>query len=169
MQKEIYLAGGCFWGMEKYLGLIRGVLATDVGYANGSIENPTYEQVCTGQFGFAETVRLTYDPNIAPLPFLLGLYFDAIDPTSVNRQGGDRGLQYRTGIYYTDSADEPVIRAELDTLAARLSAPVAVELKPLQNYYSAEEYHQDYLDKNPGGYCHIGPAKFEHAKESVYR
>lgn len=168
MQKEIYLAGGCFWGMEKYLASIKGVLATDVGYANGVIEHPTYEQVCTGSFGFAETVRLTYDPGVAPLPFLLGLYFDVIDPTLVNRQGGDRGLQYRTGIYYTDSADEPTIRAELDTLAARLPAPVAVELKPLQNYYSAEEYHQDYLDKNPGGYCHIGPAKFEHAKNSVY-
>lgn len=168
MQKEIYLAGGCFWGMEKYLASIKGVLATDVGYANGVIEHPTYEQVCTGSFGFAETVRLTYDPGVAPLPFLLGLYFDVIDPTSVNRQGGDRGLQYRTGIYYTDSADEPTIRAELDTLAARLPAPVAVELKPLQNYYSAEEYHQDYLDKNPGGYCHIGPSKFEHAKNSVY-
>lgn len=169
MEKELYLAGGCFWGTEAYLAAIRGVLATDVGYANGRGEHPTYGDVCYTDRGFAETVHLVYDPEVAPLPYLLELYYQAIDPTAVNRQGGDRGVQYRTGIYYVDREDERVIRASLKALGERLSAPVAVELAPLENYWPAEESHQKYLEKHPGGYCHIGPAKLEQAKNSVYR
>ncbi len=165
---EIYLAGGCFWGMQKYFESIAGVLSTEVGYANGPALHPTYEQVCESS-GHAETVRIEYNPTQAPLPFLLGLYFDAIDPTSVNRQGGDRGIQYRTGIYYTDPADLPVIQDELSKLQERYSTPIAIEVKPLENFGSAEEYHQNYLDKNPGGYCHISPEKIRKAKETVYR
>ncbi|HHU05841.1 MAG TPA: peptide-methionine (R)-S-oxide reductase MsrB [Clostridiales bacterium] len=163
---EIYLAGGCFWGMEKYLRSIRGVLSTEVGYANGKTENPSYEDVCHRETGHAETVKLEYDANVLPLSFLLELYFDAIDPTSINRQGGDMGTQYRTGIYYVDESDLPVIRSAIEKLQESYDKPVAIEVKPLSNYYPAEEYHQKYLDKNPGGYCHIGPEKFKKAAEA---
>lgn len=164
---EIYLAGGCFWGMEKYIASIRGVTQTQVGYANGKTENPTYEDVCHRDTGHAETVRVVYDPGKVPLSFLLSLYFEAIDPTSVNRQGGDSGTQYRTGIYYTDAADRAVAEASLKALQATLRAPVAVELLPLDNFWPAEAYHQKYLDKNPTGYCHIGKAHFEHAANAI--
>lgn len=167
MPKEIHLAGGCFWGLEKYLSEIRGVLATEVGYANGTGTHPSYEEVCAGDAGFAETVRATYDPALAPLPFLLELYYQVIDPTSVNRQGNDRGIQYRTGVYYTDPDDREVIQASLDRLAERYDVPLAVEFEPLRGFYRAEEYHQGYLDRNPGGYCHIGPDKFALARNSV--
>ncbi|XOQ43797.1 MAG: Peptide methionine sulfoxide reductase MsrA [Clostridium sp.] len=163
---EIYLAGGCFWGMQKYLASIQGVLNTRVGYANGPTENPTYEQVCQNS-GHAETVWVEYDPKTVSLSFLLRLYFDAIDPTSVNRQGGDSGIQYRTGIYYTDEADLSVIQKEIERLQKTLDKPVAVEVLPLKNFYPAEEYHQNYLDKNPGGYCHISRAKIQKAAEAV--
>lgn len=164
---QIYLAGGCFWGTEKYLASIRGVTGTRVGYANGQTEAPTYEDVCRRGTGHAETVEVNYDPAVLPLPFLLELYYDAIDPLSLNRQGGDSGTQYRTGVYYTDDADRPVIRASLDALAKRLQKPVAIELALLQGFYPAEEYHQRYLDKNPGGYCHIGKAHFARAAQAV--
>lgn len=164
--KEIYLAGGCFWGTEHFLKLIDGVEATQVGYANGNIANPTYKQVCTGTTDFAETVKVQYDPVKVDLPFLIDLYFKTIDPTSVNKQGNDRGTQYRTGIYYTDPADLSVIQETVHRLAATYTRPLVVEMKPLENFYPAEEYHQDYLDKNPGGYCHINPALFELAKKA---
>ena len=155
MSKLIYLAGGCFWGCQKYFDLMEGVLSTEVGYANGSTANPTYEQVKHENTGHAETVKIEYDPAVISLEALLRKYFAVIDPTAVNHQGGDFGTQYRTGIYYTDEADEPVARASLDALATRCGKPLAVELKPLENYYPAEEYHQKYLEKNPNGYCHI--------------
>lgn len=152
--KTIHLAGGCFWGCQKYFDLMDGVAETEVGYANGPTANPSYEEV-KHHAGHAETVRIVYDPAKLPLTSLLEQYFRVIDPTSVNRQGEDEGVQYRTGIYYTDPADEPVARAALDRLAAQYDKPLAVELQPLENFYSAEEYHQKYLEKNPNGYCHI--------------
>ncbi len=164
---EIYLAGGCFWGLEKYLKMIRGVKSTLVGYANGSTQNPSYEDVCYNNTGHAEAVRVEYDESIAPLKFLLRLYFDAIDPTSVNRQGWDIGTQYRTGIYYTDPADLQSINEAVEKLKSGLNKPVAVEVKPLMNFYPAEEYHRNYLDKNPAGYCHIGIQKIKKASEAV--
>lgn len=164
MKKEIYFAGGCFWGVEKYFSLIEGVTETEVGYANGNTENPSYEAVCRYDTGHAETVRVTYNPDKVTLPFLMEMYFDVIDPTTLNRQAHDIGTQYRTGIYYTDETDYAVIETALRKLQGRYRKPVVVELKKLENYYPAEEYHQKYLDKNPGGYCHIGGAKFESAK-----
>lgn len=164
--KEIYLAGGCFWGTEHFLKQIDGVEATQVGYANGNIANPTYKQVCTGTTDFAETVKVQYDPEKVDLPFLIDLYFKTIDPTSLNKQGNDRGSQYRTGIYYTDSADLPAIRETVQSLATGYSRPLVVEIKPLENFYLAEDYHQDYLDKNPGGYCHINPVLFDMARKA---
>ena len=152
--RTIYLAGGCFWGCQKYFDLIPGVLQTEVGYANGPTANPSYEEV-KHHAGHAETVRVVYDPQALPLGQLLDAYFRVIDPVSVNKQGEDEGIQYRTGIYYIDEADLAVIQPKLRALAEQYDAPLAVELKPLENFYSAEEYHQKYLEKNPGGYCHI--------------
>lgn len=155
MKKVIYLAGGCFWGCQKYFDLMDGVLSTEVGYANGPTANPTYEQVKHDHTGHAETVKVEYDPVVLPLQALLEKYFVVIDPTAVNHQGEDYGIQYRTGIYYVDEEDMPVAKACLDALAKRYDKPLAVELKPLENFYPAEEYHQKYLEKNPNGYCHI--------------
>jgi len=165
MQNQIHLAGGCFWGIEKYLGLLDGVLATDVGYANGHTKNPTYEDVCTGGTGFAEAVRVTYDAAIVDLPTLLTQFYKIIDPTTKNRQGPDIGSQYRTGIYYTSPAEADIIAGSLAQLQKEYDAPVVTENLPLQNYYKAEEYHQKYLDKNPGGYCHIPEHKYEEVKK----
>ena len=153
--REIYLAGGCFWGVEEYFSLVPGVADAVSGYANGSTESPTYEQVCTGATGHAETVRVTYDPAIVSLKTLVEQLFAIIDPLSVDRQGNDVGSQYRTGVYYADPADEPAIRAVFDAEQARRDGPIATELGPLECFYEAEEYHQDYLRKNPGGYCHV--------------
>jgi len=164
---EIYLAGGCFWGTEKYLGEIHGVTATEVGYANGQTANPTYEDVCHRNTGHAETVHVVYNSEKVTLSFLLELYYQVIDPTSFNRQGGDTGSQYRTGIYYVVPGDESVIRSSIEKLQERCDKPVAIEVKPLENYYPAEEYHQKYLDKNPNGYCHIGTEKIKKAAQAV--
>jgi peptide methionine sulfoxide reductase msrA/msrB len=159
--KLIYLAGGCFWGTEKYFSLIHGVVKTSVGYANGRTTNPSYEDVCHNDTGHAETVRVEYDGSILNLSTLLAYFYDAIDPVSVNRQGHDAGTQYRTGIYYVDDDDVAPIRDSIAALQKRFEKPIAIEVKPLANYYPAEEYHQDYLGKNPGGYCHIGAETFK--------
>ncbi|MBQ9069540.1 MAG: peptide-methionine (R)-S-oxide reductase MsrB [Eggerthellaceae bacterium] len=153
--REIYFAGGCFWGVEEYFSRVPGVADATSGYANGTTENPSYEEVCRAGTGHAETVRIVYDPSVISLQSLAEALFRVIEPTSVNRQGNDRGVQYRTGIYYTDDADLPVLQAVYDAEQANYAQPLAVELGPLQNFYEAEDYHQDYLRKNPGGYCHI--------------
>lgn len=153
--KEICLAGGCFWGVEKYFADLAGVVATNVGYANGNTQNPTYEEVCRTETGFAEAVNITYDASITNLDNILSAYYKIIDPTVLNRQGPDIGTQYRTGIYYKDETDRQIITNSLQKLQASYKEPVVVENIPLSNYYKAEEYHQSYLDKNPNGYCHI--------------
>lgn len=165
--KEIYLAGGCFWGVEKYISLIEGVLKTEVGYANGLTENPSYEDVCYSDTGHAEAVRVQYDADKISLKFLLQLYYDVIDPVSENRQGNDVGPQYRTGIYYVDEADREIIIDSLNNLQKRYENPLKIEVQPLKNFCAAEDYHQNYLDKNPKGYCHIGYEKFEKAKNAI--
>lgn len=165
-KREIYFAGGCFWGTEHFLKQIRGVEHTEVGYANGNIENPTYEQVCTDKTGFAETVHVIYDSDIIPLQRLIDLYLKIIDPTSLNKQGGDQGTQYRTGIFYTNNNDLPLIKSSLEKIAENYDKPLVVEIKPLNNFYKAEEYHQEYLIKHPTGYCHIHPELFELARKA---
>ena len=165
--KTIYLAGGCFWGVEKYISLIDGVVATEVGYANGSTLTPSYLDVCLNNTGHAEAVKVEYDPAQISLAFLLELFYEAINPVSLNRQGNDVGTQYRTGIYFTDTADEEAITESIRQLQERLDEPVAIEVMRLENYYPAEEEHQKYLDKNPNGYCHIGASKFEAARRAV--
>ena len=153
--KEIYLAGGCFWGTEHYFKQIRGVISTTTGYANGNIDNPTYEQVYTDSTGYAETVHIVYNPEIVSLTLLLEMFFRSIDPTSLNRQGEDCGTRYRTGIYYTSEEDIATIKDVYNNVEHIIGEPLMVEVEPLRNFYHAEEYHQDYLDKNPRGYCHI--------------
>ncbi len=160
MKKTIYLAGGCFWGTQRFFDQFDGVLETEVGYANGPTEDPCYEQVCASS-GHAETVRIDYDDEKLTLTQLLDRYFLTIDPTAYHRQGGDKGIQYRTGIYYTDENDLPELKARYAQEQENYRVPLEVELLPLKNFYPAEEYHQKYLEKNPGGYCHI-PARLLH-------
>lgn len=151
----IYLAGGCFWGLEAFLKRLPGVVRTTAGYANGSTENPSYRDVCRWNTGHAETVAVAYDRRVIPTDMLLDAFFEAIDPTALNRQGNDVGAQYRSGIYWADEADVPVIDEALMRQRARYDAPIATEAEPLDGFYPAEDYHQDYLAKNPAGYCHI--------------
>lgn len=157
----IYLAGGCFWGLEKLLSLLPGVSDAVSGYANGTgDETPTYEAVCRGGTGYRETVRAEYDPLGISLEQILSAYFLAIDPTVRNKQGNDVGEQYQTGIYYADDASAEIVEYIAAQEAKRYEV-FAVEHGPLTRFYDAEEYHQDYLEKNPGGYCHISPAEID--------
>lgn len=152
---HIYFAGGCFWGVAEYFSRIPGVCDAIAGYANGNIENPTYEQVCSDTTGFAEAVHIQYDSKVVSLGILTEQFFEIIDPLSVNRQGNDIGSQYRTGIYYTEETDQPALQTAVNIIQKRYTQKLAVEVKALQNFYPAEEYHQDYLKKHPTGYCHI--------------
>lgn len=161
--KTIYFAGGCFWGVEHMMELVPGVKDAVSGYANGTVDNPDYRQVVTGGTGHRETVMVSYDPSLVTLEELTELYFSAIDPTVRNRQGNDIGTQYQTGIYYEDEADGELIRKLADAERQKHSAFV-VEIAPLTSFWKAEDYHQDYLANNPGGYCHLSPKDFERAK-----
>ncbi|AQU78347.1 MULTISPECIES: peptide-methionine (S)-S-oxide reductase MsrA [Planococcus] len=153
--QDIYLAGGCFWGVEAYMARVYGVYDVTSGYANGNTENPTYEEVIRENTGHAETVHVRYDPERVDLEKLLGHYFMIIDPTLLNQQGNDRGEQYRTGIYYENEDDRAVIDKVFAAQKERYDEPIVTEVELLDNYYLAEEYHQDYLEKNPDGYCHV--------------
>jgi peptide methionine sulfoxide reductase msrA/msrB len=153
--KDIYLAGGCFWGLEAYMSRVYGVYDVTSGYANGKTKNPTYEDLLYNHSGHAETVHVQYDPSKVSLDQVLRYYFKVIDPTSKNKQGNDQGLQYRTGIYYNNKSDLGVINTVMKDIQNKYNKPLLVEVKPLDGYSLAEEYHQDYLEKNPNGYCHI--------------
>lgn len=155
MIKTIYLAGGCFWGVQHYFDQFDGILKTTVGYANGNSENPKYKDVKVGLTGHAETLEIQYDDNVISLSKILDLYFDIIDPVSVNQQGEDIGISYRTGIYYLDETDLKTILSKYNEIQEKYDSALAVEVEPLRNFFNAEEYHQKYLDKNPGAYCHI--------------
>jgi methionine-S-sulfoxide reductase len=157
-RERIYLAGGCFWGTQKFFDQFPGVLETEVGYANGPTEAPSYQDVCASS-GHAETVRIDYDAEAVSLTRLLDWYFLTVDPTAYHRQGGDKGIQYRTGIFYTDERQLPAIREAYGREEEKAGKKLAVVVEPLRCFFSAEEYHQKYLEKNPGGYCHI-PAKY---------
>ncbi|MCL1994683.1 MAG: peptide-methionine (S)-S-oxide reductase MsrA [Defluviitaleaceae bacterium] len=154
--REIYLAGGCFWGVDAYMARVRGVYSTESGYANGFDADPTtYKEVCTGTTGHTEAVYLKYDITKITLAQLLQEFFSVVDPTTLNRQAGDVGTQYRTGIYYTNPDDLQTIQQAIELQQQNYSKQIVTEVMPLQNYCPAEEYHQNYLEKNPGGYCHI--------------
>ena len=155
---EIYLAGGCFWGVEKAMSLLRGVTFTQCGYANGDPHFvPDYMLVCSGRYGYVETVKVEYDPEIIDLDKILLAFFMIIDPTQKDRQGNDRGIQYRTGIYWTDEDTGAVVKGIIAKVAPRFRE-FHTEALPLENFTPAEDNHQKYLDRNPGGYCHISPA-----------
>lgn len=156
--KTLYLAGGCFWGVEAYYRRVDGVIDTEVGYANGTTQDPTYREVCGGQTGHAETLELTYDAERLPLEHVLAHFFRIVDPTTRDRQGNDRGSQYRPGIYFTDEADFEIICDYIDARRKDYDAPIVIEVLPLACFYPAEAYHQDYLEHNPTGYCHVRPA-----------
>ena len=156
-EAEIYLAGGCFWGTEFLMRNVPGVISVEVGYSNGLTKNPTYREV-SHDSGHAESAHVIYNPNSVSLPKLLSVYFQSIDPTLINQQGKDRGIQYRTGIYFSDPADEPIIKDSLSELQGGFIKSVVVECEPIKNFYRAEEEHQEYLIKNPNGYCHISRA-----------
>ncbi len=164
--KTIFLAAGCFWGAQHYLKQIRGVVETETGFANGNTENPVYEEVYTDTTGYAEAVRVVFDPEVLPLRKLLNLYFDCIEPTSVNRQGEDEGTRYRTGIYYIETEDYLTIKEVYNEVQRGYSAPLAVEVEPIRNFFPADESHQDYLTKHPDGYCHLPQALFEFARKA---
>ncbi len=153
--KKIVLAGGCFWGVQEYYSRIKGILRTEVGYANGRTVNPTYEQVCNDNTGFAEVCYVEYDEEVITIKEVLDKFWAVVNPTSLNRQGNDVGSQYRSGIYYFDELDAQAIKESVNELQKNYEKKIVTEIKPLENYFKAEEYHQDYLKKNPNGYCHI--------------
>lgn len=153
--RKIVLAGGCFWGMEAYFERLNGIEKTEVGYANGDTESPTYQEVCSNTTGHAEVLEINYNPEIIALDEILVHFWKVIDPTLLNRQGGDIGSQYRTGVYFIEQEDKDVIEKSLAEEQKKYEKPIVTEVMPLMCYYPAEEYHQKYLQKNPGGYCHI--------------
>lgn len=156
--KSLVFAGGCFWGVEAYFKQIEGVVFTEVGYANGTTVSPTYKEVTSGS-GHAEAVMVMYNSEIISTKRLIELFFEIIDPTTLNKQGNDVGVQYRTGIYYENNSQYSIIEKEVENLELKYDEDIVLEVKPIKNFYRAEEYHQDYLDKNPNGYCHIPKSK----------
>jgi len=166
--KDIWFAAGCFWGAQKFFKLIPGVDFTEVGFANGRLENPTYEQVYTDTTGHAECVHVRYNPSVVSLKQLAELFFKIIDPLSLNKQGEDEGTRYRTGVFYEDGTDASTLEAVFELVRSSLGVnSLPVELLSLSCFYPADEYHQDYLDKNPRGYCHLNPALFALAQKSM--
>ena len=154
--RVIYLAGGCFWGTDAYMARVVGVAHTESGYANGEASLPiTYEEVYTDETGYAEVVKVTYDTTKVTLTTILEEFFSITNPTTLNQQADDVGTRYRSGIYYVDVADVDTIRSVLAEVATKFAEPIVTEVEPLKNYQPAEEYHQDYLEKNPDGYCHV--------------
>ena len=167
--KEIYFAGGCFWGVEEYFSRIPGVTDAISGYANGSLADPTYRQVCQGNTGHRETVHVYYDPDKVSLQTLAEHYFKVIDPTLKDRQGNDVGSQYATGVYYTDETERPLLQAVFDTEQEKYKTKIQTELGPMTCFYEAEDYHQDYLKKNPNGYCHVDFSSLDDLLSDRYR
>ena len=153
--KTIYLAGGCFWGVSAFFEKIKGVAKVTSGYANGNIDFPSYNQVCSDTTGFTEAVKVDYYTKETELSKILMAFFAIINPLQKNGQANDIGTQYRTGIYYEDDLDLPIIMNIFKMEQKKYSSPLATEVFPLKNFYQAEEYHQHYLDKNPTGYCHL--------------
>ncbi len=160
MTESITLAGGCFWCLEAVYELVDGVVAVESGYSNGHVRDPSYEQVCSGDTGHAEVVRVEFDPARITLREILEIFFTIHDPTTRNRQGNDMGPQYRSGIYVTSPAQEAIAREVIEQVDQQLKGRVVTELALLDNYWRAEDYHQHYFARHPGeGYCAfvVGP------------
>lgn len=153
--KEVVLGGGCFWGVQEYYRRLKGVVKTEVGYSQGKVLNPTYQEVCQGRSGHVEVVKIIYEESEITLQQLLDHFFRFVDPLTLNKQGNDVGTQYRSGIYYVDLKDKEIIIKVLEELQKSYSSKIVVETEPLHNYFKAEPEHQDYLLKNPQGYCHV--------------
>ena len=173
IQKVIYLAGGCFWGVEAFISRLKGVNQTEVGYANGMDLAPTYEKVCSGKTGHAETVKVTYNPEIISLEEILENFYNIIDPFTKNRQGADIGTQYRTGIYWQEHFQKEIVINFLKTKQKETNKRIAIEKSQILCFYPAEEYHQKYLEKNPQGYCHVDlnlieDKEFDHLTKKEY-
>lgn len=155
MASNLYIAGGCFWGVEAYFRALKGVIDTKAGYAQSNVPFPTYEGVCSGKTGAVEAVEITYDKEIISLETVLEHMFRFVDPVSLNKQGNDVGTQYRSGIYYEQDSDRTIISSFLGEVQRNYSETIVVEVEKIANFYVAEEYHQKYLEKNPRGYCHV--------------
>lgn len=153
--KSIVVAGGCFWGVDAYMSKIDGIVETTVGYVNGTKKDPTYDEVCSGNTGYAEACLISYDEKLVSLEKILNKFWGIIDPTVLNRQGADVGSQYRSGIYYSDKNDLDIILKIKKEIQSKYEKVIVTEIQPLSCFYDAEDYHQKYLQKNPGGYCHI--------------
>jgi peptide-methionine (S)-S-oxide reductase len=158
--KSIIFAGGCFWGVQHYFKMVKGVVTTTVGYTQGVAQFPSYEQVCAGTTKHAEGVKVDYDPDQTHLLVLLEHFFHIVDPTTINQQGLDVGTQYRSGIYYYDEDDEKTINDYIDSIKDNYKEPIVVEVKPASDFWDAEEYHQDYLEKVKDGYCHLNIGQY---------
>ena len=172
-QQVIYLAGGCFWGVEAFISRLKGVNSTEVGYANGRDLAPTYEKVCSGKTGHSECVKVTYNPEIISLEEILKNFYKIIDPFSKNRQGADIGTQYRTGIYWQDESQKSIVLNFLKSKQNESSRKIQIEAHAIDCFFTAEEYHQKYLEKNPEGYCHvdlnlIDDKEFDHLTQKEY-
>ncbi|MEG0022821.1 MAG: peptide-methionine (S)-S-oxide reductase MsrA [Cetobacterium sp.] len=152
--KRIFLGGGCFWGLEAYFKRVKGIEKTSVGYLNSKVNSPTYQEVCSGETEAVEALMVEYDENIISLEKVLNHFFKNIDPTTLDKQGHDIGTQYRSGIYYLKGNELEIIRKVIENIQREYSKPIVTEVKEVKNFYPAEEYHQAYLEKNPGGYCH---------------
>jgi peptide-methionine (S)-S-oxide reductase len=159
--KSIIFAGGCFWGVQHYFHMVKGVMLSKVGYIAGKTEFPTYEQVCEGNTNHTEACKIEYDSNQTDLLILLDHFFNIIDPTVINRQGMDVGTQYRTGIYFYNDEEKKIINDYIESIKDNYRERIVVEVAPAGQFWDAEEYHQDYLINNPEGYCHIGINKYQ--------
>jgi len=152
--RELVVGGGCFWCTEAVFELLRGVQDVESGYANGHLPNPTYRDVCTGDTGYAEVVKITYDDSVITADTLLDVFFATHNPTTLNQQGADRGTQYRSTILYTDEETKEAAEAAKEAAQENWNDPIVTRIEPLENYYKAEAYHQDYYRQNPmQGYC----------------
>jgi len=163
--KKVLFGGGCFWGVQHYFDKVKGVVKTSVGYVNGKTKQPTYEQVCKGNSEHVEVCKIEYDPNFTKLKYLMEHFVTICDTSTLNRQGNDTGTQYRSGVYYFDELDKNDIIQFFEAFKKRNNnKPFYTEILPVQEYWNAEDYHQEYLDKNPGGYCHINPLKYKNVE-----
>jgi len=162
--KKILLGGGCFWGVQHYFNKVKGVVNSSVGYANGKTKNPTYEQVCKENTGHVEVCKVEYDPNFTKLKYLLEHFVAICDTSTLNRQGNDIGTQYRSGIYYFDESDKKEIIEFFEEYKKKNVKQFVTEIIAVENYWDAEEFHQEYLEKNPSGYCHINPIKYKNVE-----
>jgi len=165
--KEIVVAGGCFWGVQEYYRRLKGVLDTKVGYAQGITDNPTYEDVCSGNTNFTEVVYIKYDSNVINLNKICDHLFRIIDPLSINKQGGDVGSNYRTGVYYINEPDKKIIDKFISKQQKKYYSQIVVEVEKLIKFYDAEDYHQDYLEKNVHGYCHVDFTKIKDSEKKA--